>query len=431
MKKVLHRSYLLSLVFFFVFVSLKAQPALTTPQVSQKAFTGQTVGLTDIVVKYHRPAVKGREIWGKLVPMNAVWRAGANENTIIKFSTDVRIEGQELAAGAYGLHMIPTEDKWTIIFSNETNSWGSFGYDPKEDALRVEVLPQKAERFHEFLTYEFEDLGAGNATCVLKWGEKAVPFRIETDVHEVVLASIRNELRNIEQFNPQAWQEAANYCLQNDINHEEALGWASRSVFMSPNPQNIIAKARLAGKVKGEGNPEKETMAAMKTLSKDLESLPCTWKEYSAAATFALNNQQTEQALAWSGKAAGMAPNMTTMMANAEALSAAGETIKAERAKKEAIARGTNAELNAYGYKLLFSGKGKEAIEIFRANTEKNPEDPNVWDSLGEGYVNIGQKEKAIEALKKSLSLNPPDNVRANSLKLLAQLGVDYESPQP
>ena len=126
-----------------------------------------------------------------------------------------------------------------------------------------------------------------------------------------------------------------------------------------------------------------------------------------------------------------MSPNMTTMMAHSQVLKAKGDEQKAEKVKKEAIARGTNAELNNYGYQLLFGGKGEEALDIFEANTEKNPEDPNVWDSLGEGYVNTGHKEKAVKALKKSLSLNPPDNVRANSLRLLAQLGVEYEAPKP
>lgn len=431
MKKILHPSTLCLLAFLSVLIPAFAQPVLTAPQVSQKAFVGQTVGLTDIVVKYHRPAVKGREVWGKLVPMNAVWRAGANDNTIIKFSTNVRVEGQELEAGAYGLHIIPTAEKWVVIFSNTTNSWGSFGYKQEEDALRVEVMPRKAEAFHEYLSYEFEDIGPNSAACVLKWADKAVPFKIETEVHQVVLASMRDELRNLAQFNWQGWYEAANYCLQNDVNHEEALGWASRSVSMSPNPQNMAAKARLAGIVKGEGQPEKQTKIAMKTMGQDLESLPCTWKEYSAAANFALKEKQYEQALAWSEKAVSMAPNMSTMMAHAQALDGKGDSKGAEKARKEAIARGTNAELNNYGYQLLFSGKGEEAIKIFEANAEKNPEDPNVWDSLGEGYVNTGQKEKAVKALKKSLSMNPPENVRANSLNLLAQLGVEYEVPKP
>ena len=431
MKQIVHRSLFLSFVCFLVSISTSAQPALQAPQASQKAWVGQTVGLTEILVKYHRPAVRGREVWGQLVPMNVVWRAGANENTVIQFSTDVTIEGQRLAAGLYGLHMIPTKEKWTVIFSNNSNSWGSFGYNQDEDALRVEVTPEKINRFHEFLTFEFDDIAPASAVCALKWASLSVPFRIETDVHQVVLASMRNELRNIEQFNWQAWLEAANYSLQNDINHEEALGWASRSVFMSPNSQNLIVKARLAGKVKGEGDAEKEVKVAMKTMEKDLESLPCTWKEYSAAANYALQQKQYGQAFAWSEKAVSMAPNMTTMMAHSQVLKAKGDEQKAEKAKKEAIARGTNAELNNYGYQLLFGGKGEEALEIFEANAEKNPEDPNVWDSLGEGYINTGHKEKAVKALKKSLSLDPPDNVRANSLRLLAQLGVEYEAPKP
>jgi tetratricopeptide (TPR) repeat protein len=126
-----------------------------------------------------------------------------------------------------------------------------------------------------------------------------------------------------------------------------------------------------------------------------------------------------------------MSQQMTNMMAQSTYLAAIGEHEDAVKMKVEAIQQGTNAELNAYGYQLLFSGKSEEAVEIFEANTKKYPDDPNVWDSLGEGYLNAGNKEKAIKAFKKSLSLNPPANVKANSMKLLKQLGVDATQIQP
>lgn len=403
----------------------------TTPDASPKAVATQTIGLTAISVTYHRPAVKDRPIWGKLVPYNAVWRAGANDNTTISFSGGVKVEGQALPAGVYGLHMIPTENDWTVIFSHNSTSWGSFSYNEAEDALRVQVSPRKADAFHEFLSYSFEGLTPNSAECILQWGEKAIPFHIEVDVHQAVLTSLRQELQYKAGWSWQGWHEAANYCLQNDINQEEALAWASRSVFMSPNPQNMATKATLAGKIKGQGDSALETKIALNTLGKDLESMPCSWKEYNAAAMFALKKSQPEQALAWSQKAVAMSPNMTSMMAQSQILDKTGDKEGARKVKQDAIARGSNAELNGYGYQLLFSGKTADALEIFEANAEKNPEDPNVWDSLGEGYATVGEKEKAIKALKKSLSLNPPDNVRANSLKLLGQLGVDQEIPKP
>src|ERR1700730_6527820 len=127
---------------------------LNIPRVSQRGTVSQRVGLTDITITYHRPAVGGREIWGKTVPYGKVWRAGANENSTISFSDDVSVEGKPPAAGTYGFHTIPDKDQWTVIFSKNSTSWGSFSYDEKEDALRVNVKPHAAESF-DVLTYVF------------------------------------------------------------------------------------------------------------------------------------------------------------------------------------------------------------------------------------------------------------------------------------
>ena len=121
-----------------------AQTDLKTPEASQSASIMQRIGLTDISISYHSPLAKGRTIWGDVVPYNEVWRAGANENTTISFSTDVKVEGKELAAGIYGLHMIPTQSEWTIIFSKNNYSWGSFFYSEIDDALRIKVKPNTA-----------------------------------------------------------------------------------------------------------------------------------------------------------------------------------------------------------------------------------------------------------------------------------------------
>lgn len=139
---------------------------LNLPTVSQRAVVTQRIGLTDITIIYHEPMVGGRELWGKIIPYGKVWRAGANENTTITFADDVSVEGKPLAAGTYGLHMIPNADQWTIIFSKNSTSWGSFSYDEKEDTLRVDVKPQAAE-FREALTYTFvrhqAGIGSGDA----------------------------------------------------------------------------------------------------------------------------------------------------------------------------------------------------------------------------------------------------------------------------
>ena len=408
--------------------SLFGQSQLTTtPNASPKATTGQTIGITKVQVTYFRPAVKEREIWGKMVPHNTIWRAGANNNTVIKFSTDVQIEGQDLPAGVYGLHLIPSEEEATLILSNNHTAWGSFSYNEAEDALRVTIKPENIDHHVEHLTFAFGDLKNDAATCALQWGKRQFPFEIKVDLEETVVANLRNELQNKPGFSWQGWFEAANYCFRNDINHQEALGWASRSAFMNPTPQNLVLKAKLAGKVKAPDNKEEALKVSLKSLEGDLAAMPVTWKEWNAAANFALQNEKNEKALSWADQSIKMNPRMTNMMVKAQLLTAMGKKEDAAMIKKKAISNGTNAELNNYGYQLLFGGKTSEALEIFEANVEKNPGDPNVWDSLGEGYFNAGEKEKAIKALKKSLSLNPPANVKANSMRLLGQMGVNLE----
>src|ERR1700720_1429369 len=145
---------------------------LNLPRLSQRAQITQRVGLTDITIVYHAPLAGGRELFGKIVPYGQVWRAGANENTTISFTDNVTIEGQPLAAGTYGLHTIPNADQWTIIFSKNSTSWGSFSYDQKEDALRVTVKPRVAE-FEEALAYTFGELKPDSTAATLRWEKLA------------------------------------------------------------------------------------------------------------------------------------------------------------------------------------------------------------------------------------------------------------------
>jgi predicted Zn-dependent protease len=245
------------------------------------------------------------------------------------------------------------------------------------------------------------------------------------------MASIQRELRDKAGWTWRGWNEAANYSLQNNLNLKQGLAWATRSVFIQPSPQNLVTKAKLTAQLKAGTEGEADTEVVLMALEKDLGAFPTTWKEWNAAAAFAQTNNDLDRAVKWGANSVRMSPQMTNMMAQSTYLAAKGKQEEADQMRAEAIERGTNAELNTYGYQLLFGGKAKEAIEIFKANTEKYPEDPNVWDSLGEGYVNVGEKEKAIKAFKKSLSLDPPANVKANSMKLLKQLGVDPEQMHP
>lgn len=214
---------------------------LTLPDVSQHAVTKQRVGLTDVKITYHRPLVNGRKIWGGLVPLGEVWRAGANENTIIEFGDAVSVEGQPLAKGTYGLHMIPTADSWTVIFSKMSTAWGSYTYSQAEDALRVMVKPRPNE-MEEALEYEFEDLKADSATVTLKWEKLAVPFKIAVS-DETIFANIAGQMRGRAQYEWEAPNQAANFCLTKKIHLEDALKWVNLSIQNEERFENLATKS--------------------------------------------------------------------------------------------------------------------------------------------------------------------------------------------
>ena len=230
------------------------------PMASPHASLGQTFGVTEISVDYHRPAVNGRDIWGALVPYGQVWRTGANENTVVSFSTDVAVEGQPLAAGSYGLHTIPGESEWEIIFSHDTTGWGSFAYDPSQDALRVKVIPTKAPFFLERMAFTVDEVDSDEAVLALHWAELWVPITITANTHELALASFRDQLKGLSQFFWLGWDQAANYALQNDVALEEALGWAERSIQTEERFENLSTKAQILTKL-GRGDETEEIMA--------------------------------------------------------------------------------------------------------------------------------------------------------------------------
>lgn len=217
---------------------------LNLPRISQHGEASQTIGLSTVTINYSRPLANGREVWGKIVPYGKVWRAGANENTTITFSDDATVEGKPLPAGTYGLHVIPDKDQWTIIFSKNSTSWGSFSYDQKEDALRVTVKPAAGESF-DTLTYTFDDVKPDSALATLRWEKLAVPFRVSFDVKEVTLKSIRNQLRNTGGFTWAGYNEAANWCLDGTYNLEEALQWEDTSIQNEDRFENWETKSRI------------------------------------------------------------------------------------------------------------------------------------------------------------------------------------------
>src|SRR6476469_307382 len=249
--------------------SLRAD--LNLPDASQLAVTKQRIGLTDIKVTYHRPLVNGRKIWGGLVPLGEVWRAGANENTTVEVSSDVTVEGQPLPKGTYGLHMIPTADTWTVIFSKMSTAWGSYSYDQKEDALRVTVKPRPTE-MEDALEYEFEDLKPDSATLTLKWEKLAVPVKIAVSP-ETTVANLRGQMRGISQYQWQPPMQAAQFCLTHKLNLDEALKWVNLSIQNEERFENLTMKSDLL-KVMNKPDDAKKTwdQALAKTTTQGLYS---------------------------------------------------------------------------------------------------------------------------------------------------------------
>jgi tetratricopeptide (TPR) repeat protein len=225
--------------------SASAQSALLDlPRASQRAVVSQRIGITNITLRYHRPLAKGRKVFNTLEPYGKVWRAGANENSTFEVSDPVTIAGKPLPKGTYGLHMIPGETEWTIIFSKNSTSWGSFSYDQSEDALRVTVKPEAAD-FHEALTYDFDDLQPNSATVTMRWDKVAVPFKVEVNTSDIVQQSLKNQLRGRVQYEWPAGEEAAAYLADNKGNMEDALKYVTNSIQIEERFESIMTKARV------------------------------------------------------------------------------------------------------------------------------------------------------------------------------------------
>jgi hypothetical protein len=238
--------------FFLAFVasaSVFGSQGLTFPPNgdNSQASVIQAIGPVRVTIDYSSPRVvrgpndRRGKIWGELVPWglsdlglngcsSCPWRGGANENTTFTVTHDVKVQGQPLPAGTYGLHFIPGKEDWTVIFSKDASSWGSYWYDAKQDALRVQVKPVRNE-YREWLTYEFTEREPAKATVALEWEELKVPFSIAVDdVNRLWVDNMRKDLRQWSGFSWQNWQQAAAFCAQNKINLPEALRWSERAV---------------------------------------------------------------------------------------------------------------------------------------------------------------------------------------------------------
>ncbi len=223
------------------------QSAIRLPEASPAATVGQTIGITDVNITYHRPAVNKRKIWNGLVPYGSPWRTGANENTTISFSTPVKIEGQALPAGTYALYAIPGASQWTMIFSKFTGDWGVYNYDPSEDALRVAVTPQASADSQERLAYTFDDVTNNAGTVWLRWEKLRVPIKIEVDLPATIRASISDTLRGGKHWDADAWAAAARWELRNG-DPDTALKYADHALSLSTTYGGLRTKAAVLEK---------------------------------------------------------------------------------------------------------------------------------------------------------------------------------------
>jgi len=359
---------MLSCLLAAFFISSISYAQLTVPPNggNKKAWVGERIGLTDVTIHYDRPGVKGRDgkIWGQLVPVGytdqgfgnskaAPWRAGANENTTIEFSTDVMIEGKPLAAGKYGMFIAYDPNESTIIFSNNSTSWGSFFYDDKEDALRVKIKPQATDQKVEWLKYEFTDQTANSAVVNLFWEKLRFPFKIETDLTKTQLASIQRELRSDKGFNWQSWDQAAQWALQNNTNLDQALLWADTATSVNFGGANIFQ------------------------------------------------------------------PNAT----KAQVLQKLGRNAEADALMKKALPLANMNEVHQYARGLIAQKKYKEALDAFKMNYDKNPNQFTTLVGLTRGYSATGDYKTAMKYAQQALPLAPNQQNKTNVQTMIDKLG--------
>lgn len=215
------------------------------PQASPSAKIAQKVGLTDVTVDYSRPSTKGRKIFGELVPFGEVWRTGANGATIISFSTDVEIDGKKVPQGQYAIYSIPGKSEWTIILSKDTKLWGAIGYDPKNDLMRFQVVPNKLSRVYETFEISFNNMTDTGADLSIKWDQTRIDFRIVTQVDAIVMAQIKELVLDKNATDATLLYSAANYYFTNQKDIPLAYTWITKSVESDPKYWTVHLKAKI------------------------------------------------------------------------------------------------------------------------------------------------------------------------------------------
>jgi tetratricopeptide (TPR) repeat protein len=334
---------------------------------NQKSRVTQWIGPVEVTITYSSPDVHGPNgedrkghIWGELVKYGftdqgfgtskaAPWRAGANENTTIRFSHDVRIDGKDIKAGTYALFLDVEKDAhWNWILSRNYQAWGSFFYDEKDDAARISVTPADAP-YTEWLTYGFDDRMPSSAVAYLQWENKKVPMKIEVpNVNDLYIARFRTQLEGSPTgFTWETWKNAAQFCADNKTNLDQGLAWAETS---------------LTGAFIGQ-------------------------------------------------------ENFSTLSTKANVLRAMGRNDESNALMDKAvkIPGATVQEIHMYGRGLLAAGQKEKAMEIFKLNAQRHPEDkftPNV--GLARGYTALGDNKNAIKHWEIAVK-NIPDNQKPNA----------------
>jgi len=244
MKRSIVGAVFLMICFLSTAVLAQLPVSLTLPQASPKETRSITIGFTTMSFEYNSVGIKGREIWGGLIPYGEVWRTGANKNTLFTVTDDVLINGQKLKAGSYGMHTIPGEEEWVIIFSNFSEAWGSYFYDENEDALRIKVNPEEMESKYEWMKFSFSDYTNTSVDISLKWAHLKVPFKVEIPM-ETTFAHIENQFRTLPAFSWQGWVQGATYLQNNDYKLDVALQWAARALEIDRSVQTLGLHAKL------------------------------------------------------------------------------------------------------------------------------------------------------------------------------------------
>ena len=263
-------------------LALPAVAQVRYPQASPHAVLTQSVGTTDITIDYHRPGVKGRQVWGGLVPYDKVWRTGANEATMITFSDDVTIDGKPLPKGTYSLHTIPGKSEWTIIFNKVAKQWGSFSYKQEEDALRVNAKPHPAP-MTEWMEFDAMPSTTDNATFEIRWEKLAVPFTVGTGTTMKTLAAAKAAVAAAK---PDDWQtpyRAANFASSSD-QAADARTWLDQSIKAKATYQNLYLRAQMEAKAGHRDAAIKDAQAALalvgdnKEMAAEIQKSISEWK---------------------------------------------------------------------------------------------------------------------------------------------------------